>query len=81
MAPPVCGEHRQPAGAVAQTVNQGHRLSLSRPFARVLAELSNFHGARASIMDPDSVQYAPDFALHAASFGLQELLKFLEFRD
>src|SRR5215469_3343869 len=31
--------------------------------------------------DPDSVQYAPDFALHAASFGLQEFLQLLEFRD
>src|SRR5205814_2291359 len=31
--------------------------------------------------NPDSVQYAPDFALHAASFGLQEFLKLLQFRD
>src|SRR5215831_2186452 len=31
--------------------------------------------------DPDSVQYTPNFALHAASFGLQEFLKLLEFRD
>jgi hypothetical protein len=31
--------------------------------------------------DPDSVQYAPDFALHAARFRLQEFLKLLEFRD
>jgi len=31
--------------------------------------------------DPDSIQYAPDFALDAASFGLQEFLKLLEFRD
>jgi hypothetical protein len=31
--------------------------------------------------DPEPVQYAADFALHAASLGLQELLQLLEFGD
>jgi hypothetical protein len=41
----------------------------------------NFPWSKGLDYNPDSIQYAPDFALHPASFGFQEFLKLLEFRD